>query len=480
VRHVLVFDTETTIDETQALLYGCFRYCQVDGLTVTTVAEGLIYADELPESDPAGYATLQAYVASHKADVDLTYLGVEPNWALELLSRTEFMNRWLWHVGYPHNNRRDAATILTFNAPFDFSRIAVDVSPARGDFFHGGFSFALWQGPDGKAAPWRPRLAIKSLDSKRAFKEFKQLERGGDRFTGHLLDLRTSVSALTGASHSLGSACAAFGVEGKAAPEFGVITKQAIAYCRKDVAATTGLYEAVATEYSTHPIDLQITAAYSPASFAKGYLRAMGIRPRLAAQPDFRDEILGYAMSAFYGGRAEVHLRHTPAPVALVDFTSMYPTVDTLMGIWEQVTAARIETVDVTDEITDLLDTITAEECFDPNLWPRIVVIAEIIPDGDVLPVRADYAPENWSIGINPLRSDQPLWYTLSDLIGSKLLSGRTPTIRRALRFVRADICQPELQLSRCRPDQHRSPSRRLLPTGCRSAPRTTPIRVRP
>src|SRR5215207_5675120 len=107
VRHVLVFDTETTIDETQALLFGAFRYCRVDGTTVTTVAEGLIYADDLPESDTTGYATLQAYAASHKADVDLTYLAVEPNWELQLVSRGKFVNWWLFHVGYPHNDRRD-------------------------------------------------------------------------------------------------------------------------------------------------------------------------------------------------------------------------------------------------------------------------------------------------------------------------------------------------------------------------------------
>jgi hypothetical protein len=399
---VLVFDTETTIDETQALLFGCFRYCRVDDTTVTTVAEGLIYADELPETDPAGDATLQAYAASHKADVDLTYLAVEPNWELELVSRTEFLDRWIWHVGYPHNQRDDPATIVAFNAPFDFSRIAVDAALARADLF-GGFSFTLWQGPDGAPASWRPRLGIKSLDTKRAIKKFRKLERGRNDFAGRLLDLRTLVFALTGASHSLDSACTGFGVEGKAAtPGLGVITEQAIDYCRHDVAATTRLYEAAMTEFATHPIDLEPTAAYSPASIAKKYLVAMGIEPRLTAQHDFPPEILGYAMSAFFGGRAEVHLRHVPAPVAVVDFTSMYPTVDTLMGIWDLVTATRIETIDVATEINELLATITAEGCFDPELWRRLVVIAELIPDGDMLPVRADYAPENWSIGIMP------------------------------------------------------------------------------
>jgi hypothetical protein len=439
-QHILVFDTETTIDETQALLYGCFRYCRVDGTTVTTVAEGLIYADELPDRDPAGYALLRSYAASHKADVDGTYLQVQPNWELQLLSRTEFVDRWLWHVGYPHNKRDDPATIVAFNAPFDFSRIAIDVAPARADL-HGGFSFTLWDGS------WRPRLAIKSLDSKRAIKKFRKLERGRNDFAGYLLDLRTLVFALTGASHSLASACAAFDVDGKApTPELGVISEEAIDYCQRDVAATTRLYEAAMTEFATHPIDLEPTAAYSPASLAKNYLGAMGIQPRLSAQPDFPPEILGYAMSAFYGGRAEAHLRHVAAPVAVVDFTSMYPTVDTLMGIWDLVTAARIETVDVTNEIAELLSTITAEGCFDPDLWRRFVVVVEIIPDGDILPVRADYQSDNWSIGVNPLDSQQSFWYTLPDLIASTILARRAPTILRALRFVPADGCQPALQ----------------------------------
>jgi hypothetical protein len=454
-QHILVFDTETTIDETQALLYGAFRYCRVDGLIVTTVAEGLIYADDLPDRDPAGYALLRSYAVSHKADVDGSYLRVEPNWELQLLSRTEFVNKWVWHVGYyPHNKRDDPAAIVAFNAPFDFSRIAVDVAEARGDLY-GGFSLILWADPDGTPTRWRPRLAIKSLDSKRAIKKFRKLERGNNDFAGHLLDLRTLVFALTGASHSLDSACAAYGVEGKAAaPKLGVITEEAIDYCRQDVAATARLYQAAMVEYSTHPNDLPATAAYSPASIAKKYLSKMGIQPRLTTQPDFPSDVLGYAMSAFHGGRAEVHLRHVPAPVAVVDFTSMYPTVDTLMGIWQLVTADRVDVLDVTEEIRQLLDPITAGDCFNPGPWRDLVVITEIIPDGDVVPVRADYAtpllhlgaPSNWSIGVNPLRADQPFWYALPDLIASKILTSRTPAIRRALRFVPAGGQQAGLQ----------------------------------
>jgi hypothetical protein len=59
-----------------------------------------------------------------------THLIVEPNWELQLQSRTEFVGRWLWHVGYPRNSN-DPVTIVICNALFDFSRTAVE-SPKPG------------------------------------------------------------------------------------------------------------------------------------------------------------------------------------------------------------------------------------------------------------------------------------------------------------------------------------------------------------
>jgi len=337
----------------QGLLYGAFRYCRVDHHTVTTVAEGLLYADDLTERDPDGYALLVAYAASRKADVDLAYLAVEPGWQLELVSRTEFVDRWLWHVGYPHNNRLDPATIAAYNALFDLSRLTVDVADARADLY-GGFSFTLWQDPDGKAAGWRPRLAVKALDLKRAIKKFRRLERRANDFGGHLLDVRTLVFALTSDSHLLDSACRAFNVKGKSqAPQFGLITEEAIDYCRQDVQATTGLLEAVLAEYARHPIRLQPTLLAcvdrSGLPQGDGDLPAAGRAARLLAR-DARRRDVGVLRRP-----AEVHIRRQPMPVQVVDFTSMYPTVHCLRGIWRLVTAERLVAVDAMDEIRELL-----------------------------------------------------------------------------------------------------------------------------
>ena len=67
----------------------------------------------------------------------------------------------------------------------------------------------------------------------------------------------------------------------------------------------------------------------------------MGIEPVLARQPDFPREVLGYAMNAFFGGRAECRIRRTPLPVVYTDFTSMYPTVNALLGNWRDAHRAR-------------------------------------------------------------------------------------------------------------------------------------------
>ena len=52
------------------------------------------------------------------------------------------------------------------------------------------------------------------------------------------------------------------------------------------------------------------------------------------------------------------------------------------------------------------------------------------------MPVRARYGyTRSWGIGINPLTSERPLWYTLADAAASKLLSEKSPRVLRAIRL---------------------------------------------
>src|SRR5215471_16165559 len=96
-------------------------------------------------------------------------------------------------------------------------------------------------------------------------------------------------------------------------------------------------------------------------------------------------------MQAYYGGRAEARVRHTSVPVIYTDFTSQYPTVNTLLRLWRVLTAERLRIVNATGEISALLQSVTLKDLFRPRAWSQLTFFALVQPDGDVLPVRADY-----------------------------------------------------------------------------------------
>jgi len=432
VRNILVIDTETTTDPTQALTFGGWIHGRVetDG-TVTRLAEGIFHADDLEDTDPDGYRTLRREALKGVAHV--TPRTREADRHIRFETRTEFVEGTLWKLAYVSR-----AHVVMFNKPFDLSRLALKASEARG-YYYGGFSFRLW-----KNDLFRPRVVIKHIDSKRALASFKRPGCkvagfvDGETNHGFFLDLRTWAFALTGAAHTLRSACEAFGVEhGKHDTEMhGVITPDYIDYARRDVLATTELFEKLYAEHGRHPIGLEPTQAFSTASVAKQYLYALGVVPRLALD-NLGLDVLGAAMESFYGGRAECRIRHVAVPVELHDFTSMYPTVNALMGLWGLLTAESISAVESTESVTELLESVSLDSMYRRESWPELVGVAEVLPDGDVLPVRAVYAEgEGSTIGVNPVVSDDPHFWTIADLVASKILTGKTPKILRAFRFV--------------------------------------------
>jgi hypothetical protein len=358
----------------------------------------------------------------------------------------------------------DAGTLCVgFNLPFDLSRFAVRWGRCRKRGWQDGFTLYLLDTRN------EPPIHVKALDSKRAFIELgaywklgRREQRGRYAFAGRFLDLKTLVFALTGEPHSLESACAALGTSyRKREIQHGIVADENLAYNREDVAATWRLYLAAAAEWNKHPFtplpapqvppnsspeslpDLDpeafiATRAYSSATIGKEYLRSMGIRPRREQQPDFPKDLLGYAMVAYYGGRSEVHVRRQIVPVTYLDVLSMYPTVCTLMRLWRFIIADRIEVEESTDRAERLLQGLNIDDLYRQETWPEMPVIAEIYPDDDILPIRAQYEAEgDYQIGVNFAKSelDKGLWYMLPDLIASKYLTGKPPRLRQALRM---------------------------------------------
>jgi hypothetical protein len=436
---VLVFDTETAVnDPAQQFLFGSYRCYRRNGSRHECFEEGLIYADDLSTRDPAGFAVLQAYAASSSADVS----DVAPA-TLQLRSRREFLDKVFFPIAYVRRG-----LVVTFNAPFDLSRLAIRCGRGRGKYRR-GFSLSLWEYFDKRAQTWkpnphRPRIRITHLDSRRALIEFTGVRdahpddlEDGRAFRGRFLDLRSLAYGLTGEALSLDAACTKFGLPGKAAvEEHGVITPAYVGYNRTDVQITFALFEALLKEFHRHPIELDPQQVFSVASLAKAYNRGMGIIPpndKFHLPP----ELLGQATVAYHGGRAEVRIRLVEMPVATVDFTSMYPLCNCLLKTWSFQIAAAVDVEECTAKAQALLDGLIPEQLLNPDAWPPLRFFGEIVPNGDIVPVRAPYGSTGaLTIGVNPLVSDQPMWFTGPDLAASIVLGGPVPRLRRAWRLV--------------------------------------------
>lgn len=425
--YALVWDTETKLDLEQALNFGVWRFCELRGTEYVAVQEGIFYADALATKDRE---TILAYRREHLADELVR--GADPD--LIVLSRAAFVERIFWE------SVRAGALIVGFNLSFDIARIAVDWTPAH----NGGFSFVLSQLSRNKLNNvHRPRVRIAPLNGVAEQIELTAVRRKQEqprwrRFRP--LDLHTLAFALTDESYSMAGAIRTFDSQPQKMEHepTGLINSEEITYARRDVHATLGLLNALKHEYELHPIDLRPDRAYSPASIGKAYLRKMGIAEPMRKFKDLPPKIHGIAMAAYYGGRAECRIRRWPVPVVPVDLTSEYPSVDALLGIWDVLTAERLTTEDVTGDVRALLDKITVDDLFHPDIWKQLNFYARVTPEGEVLPVRSVYDSKSGTrnIGLNELHWKQHIWVAGPDLIAAKLLGRRIPTVHEAIRLV--------------------------------------------
>lgn len=417
-RWTLVFDTETTTDAAQRLRFGIYQIHERDRCH----ERGIFF-------EPAALSV---------AEIELIQAYAEDR-GLRTLTRAEFVADVFYRYAYDYGG-----TVIGFNLPFDISRVAIDHSSARG-FMRGGFSFRL--GPE----KWRPRVQVKHLNSRTAFIRFAAPPRARDGRSirkgrpatptrrGYFVDVRTLAGALMSGSYSLASLAKLLRTPTQKmdTAEHGAdLTKAYLDYAVADVQTTWECFASLRETSADHHLTrTQIHRIMSEASLGKAYLREMNIQPLHEVQPDIPREMFGIIMSTYYGGRAEVRIRREPVRVLYCDFRSMYPTVCTLMGLWQFVTAKGFDWREATGEAVSILEETSLADVQNKATWQRLPMLVQISPDADVLPVRARYNGKSRTIGLNHLSADQPLWYTLADCLVSKLLTGKTPTVMRALRF---------------------------------------------
>ena len=418
----LTFDCETTTDPAQRLRFGVYQIHK-SGLLQET---GFFYDPAVLKAGEQGL--LISYAAIHQ---------------FELLTVEAFVDSRFFGIGFDLR-----ATIVGFNLSFDLSRLARDHVNARGKVYQGGFSFGL--NPDAR----RPRIQSKHLSRRASLIRFaapakQRLSRGQRRRIlkvairrGYFVDVNALGSALTGQSHSLESLSGLLldkdQVKTHSEAHGKRLTVRYIEYALRDVEATWACYQILAARY--HALGLTQTLVnqiYSEASIGKASLKAMHIRPWREVQPDFPPEIIGNIASSYFGGRSDVNLRREIRRVVYCDFVSMYPTVCTLMRLWQFVIASGIAYEDTTEVTQHLLDTVTSEDLRHQDFWLGLTVLVQVKPDEDLLPVRARYdlTRGSYTIGLNSLTSQEPLWYTLADCIVAKIQTGKAPRVVKALRF---------------------------------------------
>lgn len=401
----LVFDCETTSDTVHSLRFGCFQVYWQDYLQ----NQGLFY-------DPS-------LTSEHDRHI-LTAAAVEHG--LELMELADFIDDVFLRVVYDLTG-----LCVGFNLPFDISRIARGhVVTASND----GFSFEL-----SETRP-RLRLRVRQRNGRSRIGFVTTRSRQPSDHAGHFIDVSMLARALTGTHHSLKTIAQTLGTEHqKLDAEHGAeLDSSYIGYCVSDVQVTWECFQSLRDLYNSYALtQTSITQVVSEASIGKAALREMGIAPFRTVQPDFPPEMLGRIMSTLYGGRSEVRLRRELAVVIYCDFLSMYTTCCANLELWQYVIAQGMDYHDATEQTQAFLDTVTLTDLQSPETWRKLAVIVEIAPDGDRLPVRADYqaTPANPDAGVVPpapgiancyvSSTEETLIYTLADCVASKLIIGR-------------------------------------------------------
>lgn len=427
--YALIFDTETTTDEFQSLRIGAYQVRKSGEL----IEHGL-FCDPMMLSI-AEVKALAAYARSVGA---------------RFRDREDFLRE----VFYPYAYHK-GALLIGFNLPFDLSRLAISIRASQGHDMRNGFTMKLLR------EKWNPPVLVKHLNSRTSFIRFaaagvardsRGASKRGQRTParrGYFQDVRTLAGALLGRSVNLASLAKALGtehtkqeVEGHGGP----LTPEYLAYAMTDVQVTWECYEALAKRYGGHGIrQTPSHRIYSEASLGKAYLKEMEIQPPAKTPTSLTPELLGIIMATYYGGRAEVRIRRDVVRVLYCDFRSMYPTVCSLMGLWQFVISRDVCSRDATDEAREILATATPDSLHDGAFWRRLPILVQVKPDADAFPVRATYGGTSRTIGLNYLTGDAPGWYTLADCIASKLLTGKAPAVIRAIGFAPVGV-QPGLK----------------------------------
>jgi hypothetical protein len=426
-KDALIFRCAPTNDEKKDLLFGAYICAEREGTEYVAKEIGLFSRDGHLEE----FQALSRFVKGSFYE-----LGSEEEF------RRDILLKYL----------KARARIVAYDAPREISRIAIKWNKSAK--IRRAFSFyfrMFWDKKTGKMRPsgYEPGISIESLDAVKAIyrpikykfhdRDAEQEEEDKKFSNVHILDLKTLTSVLTGEVYSLPTACDIFGAPAsRQRKSYSRVTKPAIEGLLRDVTAELELLNRLTHEFERHPVDLLPDHCYSPATLAKSYLSAMGIKP---PQGKFKipDRINGIAAQTSAGGGAECVVRQTPVPVTYVDFHAQFASVSKLLDCREILCAENLEFADFTVGARRMSERARLNDCFRPAFWKKLRWFALVEPNEDAVPIRAKFglrADSDPILAWKFLTSKQPFWMTGPDVIAAKLMTGKPIKILEAVRVV--------------------------------------------
>jgi hypothetical protein len=380
--------------------------------------------------------------------------------------------------------------VIGHKLDFDLERLPIfDATMARGDFFHGGFSFpmgrSVYKGGKNKGRPSGPRIQLKKIgpgkNNYRAVSNFN-----AHLHTHHFVDTLMLAKALLGADTpgSMDALCELFKgpLPKEEVEHFKPLTLEYVEYGYNDVERTWFIYTKLRDVYQQHDRSTPIWSMYSVASLGKAYYKDFGIEPFLdknvkgsLAHKLRTLKLCGVAMEAMVGARAECGVRHQIREVVNKDFKSQYPTINIKLGLQSLLLAERVETYE--DECTaagdwlkggkdaaflksvSILDSddgkgapyvfgekaLLGKDKEDSNkVWRQLLGFALVDPAGTILPLRTAFQDDadkddgkaSINVGMAEIEHGPAIWVTYLDVLASKFLTGKMPRLLRTMRMI--------------------------------------------
>lgn len=415
---ILVIDTECDITPAQSLKFG----------TAVVITKNLAVERSIIFFNPNKI--------NEKELKELEDYCIE-NPFVKLYTREQFIRDIFYNLSY-----MSKIPVVFFNAAFDISRLAVSFSPAKKNM-RGGFLFKLLSDNDNKNQ--FPGIRIKKLTNSHVI-EFAKTQYSKNK--GCVIDTMVLSQIFSDDKKiTLRQSCERYNKIYKKleVSDYTKIDEQMLTYALTDSLATGELFYRLKAEFDRFQINLPIQKLYSSASLGKAALLQLGIYPNSNYDP----EVYGMLIASYTGGRVQLGVRHCPTKISILDFYSLYPTLYCAAGLYSYQIAQNIEYFDDTESVKQFLDKIkSVDDLRDKNIWKSLCVVCEVLPTDDLLPIRAKFDNENFSVAVCHVTSKEPIYYSLASIIGCKISTGKIPNIKRAIRFSPSKKTQSTLKES--------------------------------